>query len=201
MAISLVEEQGRPRKVKIMVDGEEVKRVSGTIVPLPALQSILAKDDFFNALEQLEYKGALRYALFLLARQSLHSKKLAHSLRRHVLSPTCIERVLGYCKDNGWLNDEEWIEQRAKRLQSKGKSRAQVRASFNKDGIQAKDLPFDERAALERVVARKYPQLLEENCPYPQRMKALQALQRRGFSYETIQQFLQNKKTSMYGEV
>ena len=194
MDISLVEELGRPKRIRLLVDGELRKKISCYLVPLSEVRSIIGKEDFFERLLDLEVKGGIRYTLSLLARQSLHSKKLERSLRRHFLESDVIERVVSHCQTRGWLNDDEWVQNKIIRMQSQGKSVAQVKASFRKDGIEKTAVSFDENASLEKVVLRKYPQLLEETTPYAQRVRALQALLRRGFSYSSVQEFLQKKK-------
>jgi SOS response regulatory protein OraA/RecX len=196
MEITCVYEMGIPRKTKILVDGEQKRKISNTIVQVRDLEAIRKEERFFESLLGLEMKGAIRYALFCLAHQALHSKKLEKALQRHFVDPDVIEMVIEYCRKNGFLNDEEWTSNKIRTWQSQGKSTADMKARLRKDGVGIEEVVGDDVASLERLVARKYPQLLETKTPYKERMRALQALQRRGFSFGIVKEFLQKKKNN-----
>ena len=69
-----------------------------------------------------------------------------------------------------------------------------VKARLRKDGVGMEDVVCDDFESLERIVTRKYPQLLQGKTPYKERIRALGTLQRRGFSFSSVQEFLQKKK-------
>ena len=201
MEISWVAEGGVPRRVHIQVDGEFKKKVSNSIVPIRELQALKTDGSFFDHLHALEVKGGIRYALFCLSRQALHSKKLEKNLQRHFLEPAVITMIIDHCQKLGVLDDNEWIQGRIRRWQSQGKSTADVKSRLRREGILIRDMAFDDQASLERLVTRKYPQLLETKTPYKERMRAMQSLQRRGFSFHIVQEFLQKKRiNTMMGE-
>ena len=194
MEITWVQDVGIPKRTTIFVDGEKEKRISNAIVHARDLESIEKDETFFETLRDLEVKGATRYALFCLSRQALHSKKLEKALQRHLVDPDVIATVVDYCRNNGLLNDEEWKESKIRKWQAQGKSVADMKARLRKDGVGIKDVAGDDLASLERLVVRKYPRLLEAKTTHKERMRAILALQRRGFSFSVVQEFLQKKK-------
>ena len=194
-------ERGVPKRIAIFVDEEEKRKVGLAIVSVRDLESIGRDEKFFEKLREMEIKGATRYALWSLSRQALHSKKLEKALRRHFVEPIVIVTVMNYCREKGLLDDEEWTRNTVRKWHAQGKSKADVRARLRKEGVESGDVIYDDISSLDRLVTRKYPQLLEVKTPYKERMRALQALQRRGFSYTIVQEFLQKKKmNTMMGE-
>ena len=190
MVLSLTVLPGSPKRAQLLVDGEPVKRVSCSIVSLSDLSS-LPEEKPLERLRELEVKGGIRYALAFLSRRSAHSKTLEQALRRHFLESGVISEVIAYCKQQGWLDDESWIERHAEVWQAKGKSPLAIQAYLRSKGITA-DLSLDEQTALAALIKRKFPQLLSSNLSYPERARILRALQRRGFSLSAIQQLLRS---------
>ena len=188
MVLSLIVLPGSPKRAQLLVDGDPVKKVSCSIVPLSDLRS-LPEEGPFERLHELEVKGGIRYAMTLLSRRSAHSKALEQALRRHFLESEVIAEVIAYCKRQGWLDDESWIERHAEVWQAKGKSPLAIKAYLRSRGITA-DLSLDEQSALSALVERKFPQLLSADLPYLERARILRTLQRRGFSLSAIQHFL-----------
>ena len=201
MEIQFIQEQGVPKRTKILVDGEVKKRVSHSIISLKDLESIARDENFFTQIREREAQGAVRYALFYLSRQALHSKKLEKKLQSHFLDAVAIAAAIDYCQKYGLLNDEEWTENAVKKWQAQGKSTMDVKARLRKQGVEIGHGVLDDRESLERLITRKYPQLLDAKTPYKERTRALQALQRRGFSFSSVQEFLQKKRiTTMMGQ-
>jgi SOS response regulatory protein OraA/RecX len=196
MNISFVQEETYPRRTSIFVDGEERRKICDSIIRLRELESIQHEDRFFELLYDLEVRGAMRYALYCLARQALHSKKLEKSLQRRSVAAKVIAAVVDSCRKNGYLNDEEWISQKVKKWQSQGKSVADIRARLRREGVGKGELLIDDSASLERIITRRYPQLLDEHTPFKDRIRVFQALQRRGFSPQIVKEFLQNKSVN-----
>lgn len=188
MVLSVIVLPGSPKRAQLLVDGEPVKKVSCSIVSLSDLRS-LPEEKTLERLRELEVKGGIRYALALLSRRSAHSKALEQALRRHFLESEVIAEVIAYCKQQGWIDDESWIERHAEVWQAKGKSPLAIQAYLRSKGITA-DLSLDEQGALAALVKRKFPQLLSSDLPYLERARILRALQRRGFSLSAIQHFL-----------
>lgn len=201
MEISLDVEPGIPQRVCIHVDGKLTKKVSSSIVPIRTLLALDKDEKFFENLHILEVQGGKRYALSCLSRQSLHSQKLAKNLQRHFLEPALITLILTYCEENGFLDDREWIQAKVRKWQSQGKSTVDVKARLRREGVTSTGVEVDNEAALEKLVSRKYPQLLEGNTSYKEKCRVLRSLQRRGFSFDCVKEFLQKKKiTTIMGE-
>lgn len=188
MALSLKLLPGSPKRAQLFIDDQPVKKVSCSIVSLSDLHS-LPEEGTLERLHELEVKGGMRYALALLSRRSAHSKVLEQALRRHYLEPEVIAEVIAYCKRQGWLDDESWIERHVEVWQAKGKSPLAIKAYLRSKGVSA-DLSLDEQGSLAALIKRKFPQLLQPNLPYPERARILKTLQRRGFSLSAIQHFL-----------
>jgi regulatory protein len=192
MTLSLTLLPGSPKRAQLLVDGEPMKKVSCSIVSLTDLRS-LPEEKALERLHELEVKGGIRYALALLSRRSAHSKALEQVLRRLYLEPEVIAEVVAYCRQQGWLDDESWIERHIEVWQSQGKSPLAIKAYLRSKGVST-DLQLDEQGSLEALVRRKFPQLLSPNLPYTERAKILRTLQRRGFSLSAIQQLLRTSK-------
>ncbi len=201
MAIQCLVDHGIAKKTKIYIDGECVKIVSHRIVSPKDLARSEVGEQYLERVREMERQGAIRYALRCLSRQSLHSKKLERKLRDHFLDDEVIASVVQYCRNAALLNDDEWISHRTHNWQSQGKSMAEIHARLRKDRVDSREVRGDDMAALERLIPKKYPQLLEANTPSQEQWKALQALQRRGFSLDTVQDFLQKKQAlAMMGQ-
>jgi regulatory protein len=188
MVLSLTLLPGSPKRAQVLADGELVKVVSCSIVSPSDLRS-LPEEGFLDRLHELEVRGGIRYAVALLARRSAHSKALEQALRRHYLKPAAIAEVVAYCTQQGWLDDGSWVERHVEAWQARGKSPLAIKAHLRSKGVVA-DPQLDEQAALQSIVNRKFPQLLRPDLPYPERLRILRSLQRRGFSPSAIQQFL-----------
>lgn len=190
MVLSLTLLPGSPKRARILIDGESVKVVSCSIVPLCDVRS-LPEESLLERLRELEIQGGVRYALAHLSRQASHSKALEQALRRHCLGPDVIAEVITHCKKQGWLDDEGWIERRAEVWQAKGKSPLAIASFLRSKGISA-NLHLDEQAALRSLIHRRFPQLLSPDLLYPERVRILRSLQRRGFSLSAVQNFLRD---------
>lgn len=191
MNITWEEIAGSPRRVQLSADGEPIRRLSCSIVPLRVLSSIAQTDGFFVSLQEHERKGVLRYALYQLSRRSMHSSALEKALQRHCVGPELIEVAVEYCRSHGFLNDESWIERRVETWQARGKSPAAIKAQLRVVGVRL-DQTLDERQPLRVLIQRKYPKLLESDLSYEEKAKIFQALQRRGFSFSAIQEVLRS---------
>ena len=190
MVLSLKALSGPPKRVRIFVDGELVKEVSCSIVSPSDLHS-LSEDGVFERLHELEVKGGIRYALSHLSRQATHSKALEQALSRHCLGADTIAEVIAYCNERGWLDDTGWVERRSEIWQAQGKSPLAVKAFLRSKGVSA-DLHLDEQASLRALIQRRFPQLLLPDLSYSERIRILRSLQRRGFSFSAVQQFLRD---------
>ena len=189
------EEAGVPRRWKIIVNDQE-RRIGAGILSPQELDRITSPEELFEA----EKKGAIKYAVRSLARQGMHSVKLSKMLRRHFVAEDVISAVIAYAQQQGWLDDKGWMEAKMRSWERLGKSQSYIRSKLAEYGIQAK-VRFDEDAALAAIVTKKHKSLLDPSLPYQLRVRSLQSLLRRGFSYQKVKEFLQkNTGICMMGE-
>jgi SOS response regulatory protein OraA/RecX len=177
-----------PKTYAIVEDGEVVKRVSLSIVPYAKLSSA----DSLEELGELEYIGSIKYAVRLLARQGLHTSQLKAKLSTHYVAADVQRKVCEYCIEQGWINDQEWVESKMRGWQRQGKGAREIRFRLQKLGIEEK-IELDDRETLFSLVQRKYPQLLQDQCVKKERDKIIRSLLRRGFSFSLISELLHNK--------
>jgi SOS response regulatory protein OraA/RecX len=146
----------------------------------------------------LDEKKALRLVIFLLSRRSYHSKEIALRLEKKGYSKEVIEAVLSYAKAQKWLSDEEWQSRTLEKLLQKGKSSLEIAKKFREKNITLPTISFSSHdlEALNVLVPKRYPLLLDSKSTKEEKQKAIQALLRRGFSLSSISSFLhyQNEK-------
>jgi len=172
----------------IIVDGEPVRSVNLSIVSREILDEIEGREDWKSRLKEAERKGGIRYAVRALSKQALHSQQLKKRLLDRDVDPDVVEEIIVYCQDQGWIDDEAWVERRIQYWQQQGKSSIDIKQRLRALGIASPSL--DDRAALEQLIQKKYSGLLGGSMSYVTKQKTVQALIRRGFSYGLIQEVL-----------
>jgi len=113
MRITGIEQQKKnTKRYNIYIDGEYRCSVEDDI-----LQELnLSKDmelnelEFNHTLEIIQYKGALRAALYMLARASKTEMEIEKRLSDRRYDPKAIKKVLEYLKEIGYINDESYAE-------------------------------------------------------------------------------------------
>jgi len=181
-------EKAYPKTYVVFEDGEPVKKVSCSIVPLATLSTASS----VAQIEGLERIGGIKYAVRLLARQGLHSVQLKAKLGVHHVGERVQQEVCDYCIQQGWIDDQEWVESRIRQWQRQGKSSREIRFRLQRLGIEG-EVETDDRETLFTFVERKYPQLLQADCVKKERDKIIRSLLRRGFSFSLINDLLHNK--------
>jgi len=186
----------RRRDSDIIIDGERIRSVNLSIVPRETIDEIQGTTDWKSRLKEAERKGGIRYAVRALSKQSLHSQQLKKRLLERDVDPDVVEEIVEYCRDQGWIDDDAWVEGRIRHWQQQVKSSIDIKQRFRALGIAPPSL--DDRAALEKLIQKKYSGLLGGSIPYLSKHKMIQALIRRGFSYSLIQEVLsKNSDTCM----
>lgn len=168
---------------------ESIKVVSRSIVRREDLEAMSPADvpHCLALLEELERRGALRFSVAALARQSLHGEKLASRLRRHFLSPELVSEIVEHCRSKGWIDDSGWIAQRVQKWHAEGRSSYEISARLQRDGLSPSFLPDDREALRSLLRKKKFPYKTKK-----ERELTIRKLSRRGFSYEIIKEFLFN---------
>jgi len=178
-----------PRTYAIVEDGEVVKKVSLSIIPLQKLSSVVSLEE----IEKLEYTGAIKYAVRLLARQAMHSRQLDTKFSLHYVGENVREGVCEYCCRQGWVDDDAWVESKVRQWQRQGKSEREIRFRFQRLGIEVGAVHSSDRETLASFIERKYPQLFQDQIPKKEKDRIIRSLLRRGFSYSLIKEILYDK--------
>jgi SOS response regulatory protein OraA/RecX len=176
-------------KLLLLVGGEEVLRVSLRIVSANEAFSLseLSPEAIDKALIPFEEKGGMRLAISLLSKQACHSNKLREHLKKHYIRPSIIEKIIAECTKNTFLNDAAWVERRVETLRSRGKSSREI--SFRLKSVQEKASNLGSDAeALEKIIRKKYVKLLHPDLTQKDKAKIFNALLRRGFSLQDVQE-------------
>lgn len=112
MQLSLVAHPERREMRVIMLDDEAWRTISTTIFGRkPELPRIVSsKAEFEETFAQQEYKAVLNYVLRRLAAKQYASNELQKLLKRHLVSEAVIDQALAKCREQGYLNDDAWLE-------------------------------------------------------------------------------------------
>lgn len=136
-----------------------------------------------------EVKNCVVQAYRKLSRRAMHSAELRSILQEANFSPEAIEAALQEVTRFGALNDRDFLEQLVAKYKRAGKSRLYIQSKCRNKGIELAELrPFlsDDEESLRRLIAKRYPFLLEGQVSYEKKKKALSALFRQGFSSAAI---------------
>ncbi|MBS0635781.1 MAG: regulatory protein RecX [Verrucomicrobia bacterium] len=174
------------KQLELSLEGELLRVVHAAFAKTDiASWDISSKNDFFDRFWPLEEKVALQLSLMKLARKSMHSEQI--KLLLEGFSEGAVNKALEELRRLGLVHDEDFEAQFVKKLQKQGKSRLQISLKARQKGISPKKLVFgSEEDTLRALIEKRYPVLLDKDCPYEKKQKALGALYRRGFSMGTI---------------
>ncbi|HQQ45375.1 MAG TPA: regulatory protein RecX, partial [Bacillota bacterium] len=109
MRITGIEQQKKnTKRYNIYIDGEYKCTIEDNILQELNLSKgmELNEIEFNNTLEIIQYKGALRAALFMLARAPKTEMEIEKGLSDKQHAPKAIKKVLEYLKEIGYINDE-----------------------------------------------------------------------------------------------
>jgi regulatory protein len=113
MRITGIEEQKKNNKrCSIYIDGEYYCSVDKEILEELNFHvgMDLNPDEFNQKMETIDYKSALRTALYMLMRSSKTENELRKRLKEKQHSEKAINAVLEYLKEIGYVNDESYAE-------------------------------------------------------------------------------------------
>ena len=113
MRITGIEQQKKnTKRYNIYIDGEYKCTVEDNILQELNLSKgmELNETEFNHTLEIIQYKGALRAALYMLARASKTEMEIEKRLSDRRYDPKAIKKVLEYLKEIGYINDESYAE-------------------------------------------------------------------------------------------
>ncbi|MHB1391849.1 MAG: regulatory protein RecX [Clostridia bacterium] len=113
MKITKIEDQKKNNKrCNIYIDGEYHSAIDKEILEELKLSegTELKEDEFNQKLEIIQYKSALRAALYILARSSKTEKEIKRRLKEKQHTEKAIGLALKYLKQIGYVNDESYTE-------------------------------------------------------------------------------------------
>lgn len=110
LKISLSQKESEPYVLALFADGEFIRDLHFSIFGRnPALKAA-NRQELTNLIDELEYKGARRFALKRLAAKNYYSKELEKSLKKRLVSSLIIKKVILECQILGFLDDQRWLE-------------------------------------------------------------------------------------------
>ena len=113
MIITKIEEQKKNNKrFNLYIDGEYHSSIDKDILyELSFCEGMeLNPDEFNQKLEIIQYKSALRAALYILARSSKTENEIKKKLKEKQHPEKAIRQVLEYLRGIGYVNDESYTE-------------------------------------------------------------------------------------------
>jgi regulatory protein len=180
---------------EIKVDGEPWREVSVSIFgkrpEIPECQSL---EDLEKELQNLERKGALKYAIWRLSSKNYLVIELKKKLKEKGVRNLIIEEVIAKCKDYGYLNDQSYIEGyiRQQILRKKGPQfiiQKLITKGISKEKAQELLSELDSESthtdSIKNLLETRYK--TKNLSDFRERQKVVLSLLRRGFSLESIQ--------------
>lgn len=130
--------------------------------------------------------NARTFLLKKLSRQALHRAQARKLLKEQGVSNEEIDGLIASL--DSLFDDEAWQDSKVRRFTREGKSALQVKVKMRQVGVSSP--VYDEKAALDACIRKKYSYLLSPECPREKKQRAIQALLRRGYSLHLISSFL-----------
>lgn len=186
------------REWRVILFAEEPWRTISTAIfgrkpELPHLCS--SPREFEELFAELEYKAVLNYVLRRLSFKQYASSELQRVLQRHLVPAEMICRVLAKCREQGYLDDEAWLESVVRGQLSRGKGPQAITMLLGSKGVSAErvsvmleklDAGSCEHAQILKWLEKRYrgKDLSDPGV----RHKAIGFLFRKGFALDAIQE-------------
>ncbi|MBA3957945.1 MAG: regulatory protein RecX [Parachlamydiaceae bacterium] len=182
----------------ISVDGEPWGEIHTMIFgKRPSFPTCNSLEEFEQAFRAVEYRAALNYALRRLSVRSLSSNEMRKSLVERLVSPDTISKVIQECMQNGYLNDEVWLDAFVRGLLSKKLGPRAMMYKLRLKGVsqsdaerilESSDNPEACQERIAKLVATRYR--TRDLTDYHEREKVIAALMRKGFNLDDVQAVL-----------
>lgn len=143
--------------------------------------------------QQLEYRGALQYALKRLSVKNQPSTELKAQMEKHLVSEGIIKRIISECKSLGYINDEDWLKSFVKHQISRNQGPHSIVMKLRAKGISqnaAEELVRTlngnetQQEQIKQLLSKRYRN--RDLTDRGTRDKVIAALMRRGFSFDQI---------------
>jgi regulatory protein len=185
-----------PKRVNVYLDGEFAFGLSRIVAAWLQVGQEL-KDDEIAVLQEKETReAALQQALKYLEYRSRSEAEIIRNLKEHKFSPEIIEETIRRLAENGLINDshfaQTWVENRD---EFRPRSRRALAYELRLRGISDEDIStaveaVDEEQSAYRAAQQKANKLSDDDWQqFRQKLTAF--LARRGFSYSTASQVVQ----------
>ncbi len=185
MQVSVVPAERQRSVLIILVDEEECRHIHTDIYGNPPpLPFVPTREALIDTLNQLERQGARKYVFNKLARRSYPSAELEKLLIDRLVSEQTITSILNECKQNGYINDQEWTERFIAGQVRKGHGPHLIQQKLRAKGVSAQTPPDDQNQQIQTLLQTKYRNKDLKNPK--ERQKVTASLARRGFDFEAI---------------
>jgi regulatory protein len=163
------------------------------------LRSCKTLEGLKEKLSTIQYERTKSYGAWLLSRQHYFSDQLKAKLIEKSFPKEIVKKFIDQLQTNGILKDEQWAEQLIISAQNKGlgpyriwqklktKKAPQELIEEFIDKFYSEDL---QQAAIKKSYNKKFK---KELSTFQEKQKAVQYLQRQGFSLDIIQSFLKTE--------
>ncbi|MGI6586887.1 MAG: hypothetical protein GX301_04345 [Gracilibacteraceae bacterium] len=193
MRITKIEQQIKNiKRYNIYIDGEYRFSVESDILQELCLSEgmELNETEFNKTLETIQYKGALRAALYMLARASKTEKEIERRLCEKQHDSKAIKRAVQYLKKIGYINDESYAESYIRAIKgTTGASRRSIYQKLFSKGIDKEiikqkldEAEMDDYESAAIAARKKAPYL--KGSSREKRIKLLNFLYRKGFGID-----------------
>lgn len=187
-----IQELGHGR-LEIRIDGEKYREIHRSIFGHKIDFTTL---DLPACFDELEYRRAKNYVLWRLSVQSYHSEQIVKLLRERLVQKKTIKKTIEECMQMGLFDDRAWLQSFLSREQKKHSLRA-LSVKLRSKGLSEETLegigeewnnPEKELEAIKTLCKTRYRSV--DMSSYKDRQKVINALLRRGYSWELIQSSL-----------
>ena len=188
------------KQYKVFIDGEfAFVLYKGELRLYHIEENQEIKEDIYqNIIEEVLTKRAKLRAMYLLQKNSYTEFKLKEKLRQGEYPESCMEKAIEYVKSYGYINDMQYASDYMF-YHAKGLSRMQLVQKLKQKGISddiikgaydnfCRENPIDEQPLLHKLLKKKH---FEKDLPYEERMKIVKSIMQKGFSYDKINQAIE----------
>ena len=189
-------------RVSVFLDGSFAFGVHQDLVLKHQLATgrTISPDEHQALVEEDEVMRAKARALDYLAHKARTEEEVRRKLRQKDYARDVIDQVMAYLRDRGYLDDKAYAHEYVRRRFShKGYGPVRLQMELKKRGIDrhlaetAVDDLFEDKdqfPAARAQAEKKWPRIAREDDPRKRRDKLYRHLKRRGFTYDVIQQVI-----------
>ncbi len=179
MELEIKIKSGDFRTLLLLRDGEVWREVSKCLF-MNELRKIPPRE-ILEGFFAIEERVGRRYALHLLSRRAMLSSDLVGKLIAKGISEKTAQSIVQYCKDKGFLDDEQQIARLIAKEQRKGYGAKAIQFKFRQKGVRY--LPeIHEKEAISKWIAKQKIDWSDRHTVN----KLIAKLLRRGFSSEVV---------------